>query len=320
MLSVDDIYDEGKKIFGSCNDTTFFRWVTDAVKLIANKSDFEGWKGWLDICTADTDGRCVTLPREVGTVLAVNLDGQPTLGMDQLFQFHLNGPGSCQGSCMFSWTDQGRWHPVYKDLVTPAKIVAYTELSEDDGSELIVFGFDQENKPLRRHEGGEWLNGYRVPTIHGYAVPDDEAPVVARITHVQKDVTAGTLRLATIDSSGPLGVNLAVYEPDETLPQYRRIRLGRSASWVRIAYRKSYTKITSRYDHLPLNNRLAFLLALRACKFYNEQDLANAHAYEADAARLELEEQSTLEPPTLAPIQVVDLNQPRDKSDYFNIS
>lgn len=317
MLTVEEVYDEGKKIFGACNDTTFFRWCSDAVKLIANKSQFEGWKGFLDICTTGCDGNCVTLPREVGTVLAVNLGGCPSLGRDQLFEFHLNGPGSCTRSCGYTWDDGGGWHPVYKDLVTPAKLVAYTQLSEDDGAELIVFGYDSGNNPLRRKENGVWKNGYQVPTIHGYAVPDDEAPMVSRITAVQKAVTGGTLRLATTDSSGPYGVNLAVYEPDETLPQYRRIKLGRCCSWVRIAYRKAHSKVTSRYDHIPLNNRLAFLLALRACKFYSEQDLANAHAYEADSARLELEEQATLEPPTLAPIQVVDMNQPKDKTDYW---
>lgn len=315
MLIVAEIYDEGKKIVGSCADDIFFRWATDAVKIIANKSLFEGWKGWLDICTTGS-GRCITMPREVGTVLAVNIGGQPTLGRDQMFSFHLNGPGDCRGTCQFVWDDQGDWHPVYKDLVTPSKLIAYLQKPSDNGKELLVFGYDDKNQPLRRQVNGEWRNGYQVPTIYGYAIPDVGAPVVSRITAVQKAVTDGTVRLASVDSGGLNGVNLAVYEPDETLPQYRRIRLGKPSTWVRIAYRKSAPKVTSFYDHVPLNNRLAFLLALRAVKFYSEQDLANAHAYEADAARMEIEEQQQLEPPTIAPIQVSDLNQPQDKSDW----
>jgi hypothetical protein len=58
------------------------------------------------------------------------------------------------------------------------------------------------------------------------------------------------------------------------------------------------------------------LLAVRACKFYSEQDLANAHAYEADATRLELEAQQQLEPPTFMPVQVIDRNSPSSKDDY----
>jgi hypothetical protein len=201
-------------------------------------------------------------------------------------------------------------------LVTPSRLVAHLQKQSDNGKGLLVFGYDVNNHPLRRQVNGEWRDGYQVPTIYGYAIPDVDAPVVSRITAVQKAVTDGVVRLATSDSGGLNGVNLAVYEPDETLPQYRRIKLGRTACWVRVAYRKAAPKVTSFYDHVPLNNRMALLLALRAVKFYSEQDLANAHAYEADAARMEIEEQNQLEPPTLATIQVVDMNQPQDKRDY----
>lgn len=315
MFQVSDVFEEGKKIVGSCADDIFLRWATDAVNMVINKSAFEGFKGWLDICTSG-QGRCITLPREVGTVLAVNIGGQPTLGRDQFFSFHINGPGDCRGSCSYSWDDQGSWHSVYKDLVTPSRLVAHLQKQSDNGKELLVFGYDVNNHPLRRQVNGEWRDGYQVPTIYGYAIPDVDAPVVSRITAVQKAVTDGVVRLATSDSGGLNGVNLAVYEPRETLPQYRRIKLGRTCSWVRIAYRKSSPKIESFDDHIPMLSRMAFLLALRAVKFYSEQDLANAHAYEADAARMEIEAQQQIEPPTMMPIQVVDWNLPQDKGDY----
>src|SRR6266702_7086493 len=99
MFTVSEIYDEGKKIIGACDDVKFFRWCGDVVTMIANKADFEGWKLTLDICTAgchcstgtacnrgaSCGRRCLTLPREVETVIAVNIGGQPTLGFGQLF-------------------------------------------------------------------------------------------------------------------------------------------------------------------------------------------------------------------------------------------
>jgi hypothetical protein len=112
------------------------------------------------------------------------------------------------------------------------------------------------------------------------------------------------------------GQLLAVYEPDEELPQYRRINLARPFSCIRLAYRKATPAVSSSYDRIPLKSRLGFLLALRACKGYQEVDLANAHAFEADAVRLELEAQSASEPSIAFPIQVMDLNQVQDKSDY----
>jgi hypothetical protein len=330
MFRVDDIYDEAKKIIGICDDTKLFRWLGDAVTIISNKADLEGWKGYLDICSrgcscrststcnspAGCGRRCITLPREVETVIGVNVGGQPVLGYSQLFEFHLNGPGSCRTICEWKWQDQGNFHCTFRDLITPAKLVAYLQTSEDDGKKLIVYGFDKDGQVLRRMENGQWVNGYLVPTIYGVAIPDAGAPEIARITGVFKDRTAGTVRLSTIDDSGTTGVTLGVYEPDETLPQYRRIQLNRSCNWARVAYIKTNPVFNSRYDHIALKSRVALLLAVQARKHYADLQVDQAHSYEADAARLEIEAQQKAEPPTFMPMQVIDMSNPRDKYDY----
>jgi hypothetical protein len=313
MFRVDDVYEESKKIVGACDDALLFRWMGDVVTMIANKADFEGFKGWLDICTSSSCQKCITLPREVEVVLAVNIGGRPALGFDQLFNFHLNGPGDCNVGCEWSWQDQGSWHTTYRDLVTPAKLVAFLQSPEDNGKALIVFGYDQNGNVLRRQVSGQWQDGYQVPTVYGIAVPDSQAPVIARITGVFKDRTIGSVRLSTTDNS----VLLAVYEPDETLPQYRRIKINRSSSWVRVAYMKNNPVFYSRYDHIPLRSRLAFMLGMTARKHYKDLQIGEAHAYEADAARLELEAQAKTDPPTHAPPQVIDrASSLRNKHDY----
>jgi hypothetical protein len=334
VFRVDDIFDEGKKIIGTCDDTKFFRWCGDVVSMISSKGDFEGWKGWLDICTrgcGHCDGgrphehrhcgnRCITLPREVETVLAVNIQGHPSLGFGTLFNFHLNGPGDRPGrtACEWSWQDGGDWHATYRDLITPAKLVAYLQNSADNGKALIVYGFDDRGQVLRREENGVWMNGYRVPTIFGVAMPDSGAPTIARITGVFKDSTVGSVRLSTVDDSGTTGVLLAVYEPDETLPQYRRITINRSCQWVRVAYRKTNPTFSSRFDHIPLRSRVGFLLGMQARKHYSDQQVADAHSFEADAVRLELEAQQVVEPTTTyMPMQVIDRSQSlRDPNEY----
>lgn len=316
MFRVEDIADDAKKILGSCSDEKLFRWLGDAVSLITNKIDTELSKGFLDICTTG-DGKCITLPREVETVLTVNICGRPALGYGTLFSFHQNGPGDCGCSCDFSWMDQGQWHSTYRDLVTPAKLVAYISTEEDNGAELTVFGYDSAGNVLRHQVSGEWRNGYRVPTIFGMAVSDVGAPLIARITGIFKSETVGSIRLSTIDDSGTTGVTLGVYEPDERLPQYRRIKINRCAPWVRVAYRKNTPLFHSRYDHIPLRSRIALLLAVQATKHYSEFKFAEAHAAESDAARMELEAQDKAEPTTtLNPLQVEDRSSSlRDRSD-----
>lgn len=315
MFQVDDIWEEAKKLVGMCDDPKLFRWLSDAVTLTANKADFEGWKGFIDICTTNR-GLCATMPREVDTVYGVTLGGHPTLGLGQLFNFHLNGPGEGCGSCGWTWQDMGGFHSVYRDITVPSKLVAYVQNPSDTGKALIVYGFDDQGNKLRRETSTGWLDGYQVPTIYGYAVSETGAPTVARVTAVDKALTDGPIRLSTIDDSGLTGTLLAVYEPDERFPQYRRIKLSRACEWIRVAYRKNSPIFRSRFDHVPLKSRIAFLLAVQAVKSYSEKDIAMAHAFESDAARLELEAQNASEAPTFTPIQVVGMNDLLDKSDY----
>lgn len=333
MFTVNEVYDEAKKIAGMCSDEKLFRWMGDVVTMIANKGDFEGWKGYLDICTAGgcqtcseskpcrsqcCGRRCISLPREVETPLAVNIGGHPTLGYGQLFNFHLNGMGDCCTPCDWSWQDLGQNYSTMRDLITPAKLVAYLQSPNDNGKRLVVFGYDVNGNLLRRTENGIVVNGYRVPTIYGYAIPDAEAPLIARITGVDKERSEATMRLSTTDDSGSTGVTLGIYEPDETVPQYRRIRINRVCDWIRLAYRKSNPVFFSKSDHIPLKSRVGFLLGMQARKEYADNDLAEATAYEAQAARLEIEAQTATESPTHFPMQVIDRSESiRDKSDYW---
>lgn len=321
MFRVDDVYDEAKKIIGICDDTKLFRWLGDAVSLIANKADLEGWKGVIDICTCDCSccgSKCATMPREVETVIGVNSCGHPMLGYGQLFNFHLNGPGDkgC-APCDWSWMDLGQYHSTFRDLTCPSKLVVYLQTPEDNGKQAIVFGYDKFGNVLRRNEGGVWLNGYAVPTVFGYAVPDAGAPDVARVTGFFKELTVGSMRLATLDEAGNSGTLLGIYEPDETTPQYRRIKINRPSKWLRVAYLKVNPTFHSRYDHIPLKSRVGLLLALQARKYYTELRLAEGHAFEADAARMELEAQLKAEAPLFNPIQVVSLgNDLKSHCDY----
>jgi hypothetical protein len=312
MFQVTDVYEEARKIHGVCDDTTLFQWITDAIQLVVNKDDFDGWISYVDLCV---DGTCVTLPREVETPLAVNIGGKPTLGRNQLFNFHLNGPGDCQEPVPYSYQDKG-WYATYRDIATPSKLIAFVDKQEDAGSSLRVYGYDKNGYVIRQQVNGVWQDGWLIPTLYGYALPDSEMPEFSRITRIRKASTAGMIRLSTLDSSGTSGVVIGIYEPDEVEPWYRRIKLGKTATWVRLAYRKSTPTIRSKYDRVPLRSRMSLILAMKSSKFYREEDLASAHAFELDALRLESEANERAESPNMNPLQVVDLNNLQDKCDW----
>lgn len=317
MLLVSEIWDEARKIFGHCLEPKLFRWITDSVELLAQKGEIDPLVGYVDMCV---DGSCITLPPEIETVLAVNVCGSPLISRDVLFTFHLNGPGDgC--SCGPTWQDKGNW-PTYKDLKCPGKLIAFLDRPEDAGKMLKVFGWDEQNRPLRTLVNGVWEDGIRIPTIFGYALPSSSDPVVSRISGVVKDLTVGNIRLSSFDNSanatGGTGILLGVYENWEVKPIYRRIKIGVCAGWVTIAYRRRSIELRGLNDRILLHSRPALLMAMRALKFYDDGDIANGNAFEANATRLITERENNLTGPARMPIQVDDRNSVMDKEDYVD--
>jgi len=308
MFLVREVWSDAKKIFRNCDETLLYEKIGDAYELLASKGETDALVGYVDICV--DCAQCITLPREVETILAVNMDGHPTIGRNPLHTFHLNGPGDFI-TVWRSWTDLGNF-PTYRDLPCPGKLVAYLDSQADEGTELRVFGHDSQNRPLRTEVGGVWSDGYLVPTVFGFALPDTNAPIISRISHIVKANTVGDVRLSSFDNSSTVnsstGTLLGIFEPNETKPMYRRIKLWRSANWVRICYRKRSYRLFSQYDRILLHSRLALIMAMRAVQFYDDTDLSNATSYEAHAVRILTEKEATLEGPALTPIQVDDRN------------
>lgn len=296
-------------------------WVSDCIELLSNKGEIDPLVAFVDLCVT---GECITTPREVETILALNICGHPALGHDVLFSFHLNGPGDrSHGGCNLDWFDIGNF-PTYRDISCTSKLIAFLDNPEDAGKHLRVFGFDEQNRPLRTQEGNVWRDGLLVPMIFGYALPDAGAQSVSRITQIQKDRTVANVRLSSFDNSTSTGTLLGIFEPDETVPLYRRFKISRGgnnkceATWVRLCFRKRTARVYNLNDRIYLHSRMALILALRALKAYDDYDLAQGNAFEANATRLLTEKESVLTGIGIMPVQVEDRNAISDKSDYLD--
>jgi len=314
------IYEEAKKIVGNNHDHFIFRRITDATEILCQKGDFDPLLGTLDICATS---RIITLPPEVDTILAANMCGHPAIGRDEFFQFHLNGPGSTGwgywgGSeygpeIRYEWLDLNN-ACTYRELSCAESLIAYCIEPGDVNCEFWVYGFDQnENRIRTQLLDGKWRDGWKVPVFQNVAAQPLTFPVFSRITAVQKQITGGPIRLSTIG-----GTLLGVYQGNETLPLYRRIQLGRHVPWIRIRYRRKTWEVTSKYDILPVNSPQAVLMMLRALKRYDEPGgLADAEGFEATAVRWMTEKQFSTNPPTAAPIQVLNSAPLLDSYDYM---
>lgn len=287
-------------MMGTCSDVIKYRRLTDSVELLANMGDWDPLVGYVDICAQD---KIVTLPREIETVLTLNIGRDPAVGRDPLFTFHLNGPGDdCPTSDKY-WQDLGD-APTYREIECPAKLVAEAVLEEDEGTELWVYGQNKNGEPLRTLVDGTWFDGLSVPVFHGVSAPGEDATEVARIVRIRKSETVGPIRLSTIDNDSGSGTLIGIFEHDETAPLYRRIKLSQKAPWVRIAYRKRVFSLKTQNDRIPLHNAQAVIMMLRALIKYDELDFASAQTCEATAVRWLEQEQRTRTAPVMYPIQV----------------
>ncbi len=302
-MYVSDIYADLKtsEVLGSCDDDYIFARLTDAQSLVSNMGIMDPAIAEMSLCVCDG---CVTLPMDVDTVLAVNNNGFPTLMRDQWFQYHANGPGT---ECWTPWnyTDILGQVSTYKDPSGPVNLVAEVESPRDSGKNLRVFGWDENGKRIYTTDSdGNLRDGFLVPTVYGFSLPNPDAPMVSRVDRIQKDVTNGFIRLIAVNQDGTPNTQIGYYRPEETNPSYVRIKApGRS--WLKIKYRKRSFKITSVNDWVNVNNREVLILAVKAVQARRRNNLDLGSQLEAESSRILTKEVEAKRPPGISPPQIV---------------
>ncbi len=301
-MFVSDILTEAKEALGRCADDVVFRRITDAVQLANNQGKFEVSLAIINLCVCDG---CVTLPADVAVVLATNNNGQPTLLRDEWYRFHANGPGD---ECVLPWNYTNEMGAVstFRDPSAPVNLIAVVENAKDSNCTLRVFGWDVDGKRIYSDMGGGILeDGFLVPTVFGFSGPNPTVPPIARIDRVQKQVTNGFVKLIAIDPITSLSHTLiGYYQPWETNPSYRRIRVP-DRSEIRIKYRRKDIEVRSASDWININNRLALLLLLKSVIFNLNNQTQQAQQFEAEGIRLLSNEAEALRPPALNSPQIV---------------
>lgn len=295
-MVVNEILTEAKDVLGKCDNTTAFKRITDAVRLANNQMKGDANTAVMDLCVCDG---CMTLPADVGTILAVNREGTPTLLRDQWYQYHPNGSGSdCCVPC--GYTDELGQVSTFRDPSSAVLLQAVVENPLDSNIALRVFGWDATGKRIYTEgAAGVLEDGFLVPTVFGFTIPNPSAPAILRIDRVQKPATNGFIKLTAVDS-----VTLAphtligYYQPWEINPSYRRIRVP-DRTWIRIKYRRKDLEVRGTGDWINIDNREALFLLLKAVQFRLQNQIEQARGYEAEGLRLLSNEAEALRPPAL---------------------
>lgn len=166
---------------------------------------------------------------------------------------------SINGQIRYFW-DSLPDAPIIADLAGPSQLIAQPANSIDNGLSLRVYGWDANGLRIMDAAGED---GFLVPVAVGSVTPASGVAPIARIERVSKDTSKSYVSLYVLTSGAP-GLLLGEYAPDETEPNYRRIRVNRKCARIRIAYRKRSRLLTSLTDVINLRSKPALVNAVKA--------------------------------------------------------
>lgn len=318
VVTAGDVFDDAADIFGPIGRQRLFDKITEAMEMLANKSQWDGLDGYIDIMS-DQRGY-VSLPRKVEVPIGINYCRTPTQMRSRWYEFHMNGlnidggeAGTCGGGF---WDDYGDY-PVINETTTPMKLFALTSFQVDIASKMRAYGYNPSGEWIRTKEHGVYVDGEKVPiTLRSNASEPVNIPVTANqfnmITRVSKDATNKHLELwGAVPNYDPANftsppvanptnpanpIFLAVYDAEETEPMFRRIKVPTWVTWVRMRYRTSTLKITKMSDVLNMRSKTAIVTMMRALKALESGQLDVAEGYDKIAVRLISEEQMSRNP------------------------
>lgn len=276
MIRVRDIITEVEEVTGVCTQSVNFQAITRAVQLLANKKLIDPLMGYLDFSVDES--YMIAMPRDVKTVLRVNINGNPSFSRSRLFEFSQNTEGTVEGEEIgWSWADR-LYSPIQNEKNLPGTLSYKLDSSADNGATCIVRGLDEDGREITE-------------TLVGAATspaPCDQ--VFHKIVSISRsETTAGATLLCNGDNP------LAQFYGDETAPSYRVIKLSKKVVNIRIIFRRDVFRVTSLDDVLPMQSAMAVIHAARAVRFYAQDEDEKAEKAEERAVKWLTEEQASRE-------------------------
>ena len=199
-------------------DSRFAVYLNIAIKRLLAKGKWVGTTQKYQVCTY---GGCLTWPRQFETIEAVAICNRPINIRNEWFEFNENGWGlRDQDDEMADQLYDRGTACAFNDIHgTNKKIKVYCDIDQAPTPAILLQGYDQNAQWIRTFHSGAYVDGeYVTPTAAGALTTN----FFTSLTGAQKEVTDGSIRLYEYNTSDSTQLPLAVYEPDETRPIYRR--------------------------------------------------------------------------------------------------
>jgi len=208
------------RVLGLCAiDPRFTSYVNEAQEILLPQGKWRGTYQEFRICTCNG---CLTWPREILTIEQAAVCDQPITIRNQWYSYLPFGPG-IQGKKNvvkgLPLIDRGEACTFADMIGIVSKIKVYADVAEAAGSKILLQGNDENGNWIRTLVSGEWVDGEYV-TIS--TTPTLSTHIFSSLVSVQKPLTNGAVRLYAYDTVLLTQYAIAIYQPDELLPVYRR--------------------------------------------------------------------------------------------------
>lgn len=273
---------------GVCVSSDKFTGLTnEALERLSLAGDF--WGTWRVVQMCLING-CITFTREVARLDTIRIGNHEPHPVEAPFTQWLDDSCGVHDHRWSHWTTEARFQnlvPTYADINPPGKVIrVYIDNPADAGKRILFQGYDDSNQYVLTAAGavdGEYVTMVAQP---GFA---ETAVNFSAITGVIKDVTLGNVRVYERSVATSALRSLAVYEPDETNPEYLRYNItgihpttNCPTQRVKALVKLEFIPVKKDTDWLLIGNLPALKREIESVR-YAEMDSAGAKQLEAAA-------------------------------------
>lgn len=273
------------------------RYLNEAVVRLLPRGQWRGTVVHYRFCPT---ANCITWPRQIESILAFAICNWPGEIRSHWYEYLGQGPGQidpttwCDGSKLL---DRGL-AVAFDDICgEDKKIRVYLDNPSDAGKTILLQGYDKNRNWVLTGDGsinGELVTLLAVPTTY---VDTNTVWMPGGLVGVQKQLTKGPVRLYELDTTTGLQRPLAIYEPDELTPEYRRSIVpgltdsgpccGADAACtqptVTVLAKLKFVPVRAETDYLLISNIAALKDMCQAIKKRENNLVKEAMLYEASA-------------------------------------
>lgn len=222
---------------------------------------------------------CVTLPRSLETIETAAICNWPVKIRNQWFEFVNDGFGlrdSLSGSgCGSDFVDHGEGWVAFEDVIGPnKKLRVYSDAVEAADAKILLQFWNENSLPVRTFDGPTLIDGEKVAISNAQVDSVNFCMPGGGPVAVQKPITNGTVYLYEYDTVATTQRLLAMYEPDETRPNYRRYGIPFAAQTgstcdnqtVDVIAKRRFIPAINDNDWLVIGNTSALKMACTAIR------------------------------------------------------